>query len=321
MTFQASLQQLLNGNKAVKSVQVLIMLLVGFSISFSSLSAAQAQQGGGSKASRGVLLLVSEEFEGTDAKNSVNFWWSSPQNPAWTKSDAVMLDVLRRAGVEAVSPKDANISRIYRTANLSMANASALGALLGAQQVIVGQIRYRELAPVQPLNLAGLEADATLHLLAAGSGDVSAMKRFTVERQGFGASLESVLDDMRAQTAQAAGSLIAGTLSKSSSPVGIQTAERLIGLKNIENAAVLADVKAFLTGIESVDAVVERWASEGIIALEVNPGRVDSEDGIEYVLRVLESHNFDGYRLVRNRNASAGGLAEFYVEALMHDSY
>ncbi len=320
MTFQASLQQLLNGNKAVKSVQVLIVLLVGISISFGSLSSADAQQGG-AKASRGVLLLVSEEFEGADAKNTVNFWWSSPQNPAWTKSDTVMMDVLRKAGVNAVDPQNANISRIYRTANLSMANASALGSLLGAQQVIVGQIRYRELAPVMPLNLAGLEADATLHLLAAGSSDVSAMKRFTVERQGFGVDREAVLDDMRLQTAQAAGGLISGTLSKSSGPVGIQTTERLIGLKNIGNASILADVKAFLKEIESVEAVVERWASEGIIALEVNPGKVDNPDGIEYVLRVLESHSFDGFRLVRNHNAPVGGLAEFYVEPLMRDGF
>ncbi len=305
----------------MKSVQVLIMLLVGFSLSFSGLSAAQAQQGGGAKANRGVLLLVSEEFEGADAKNTVNFWWSSPQNPAWTKSDRVMMDVLRLAGVEAVNPQNANISKIYRTANLSMANASALGALLGAQQVIVGQIRYRELAPVMPLNLAGLEADATLHLLAAGSGDVSEMKRFTVERQGFGFDRQAVLDDMRAQTAQAAGSLISGTLSKTSGPVGIQTAERLIGLKNIANAKVLADVKTFLKEIESVESVVERWVSEGIIALELNPGKLDSEDGIEYVLRVLENHDFDGFRLVRNQNASSGGLAEFYVEPLMRDSF
>lgn len=315
----------------MKAVQVLIGILVGFSLSLSlAVPAANAQvfgqpggagQVGAQKSGRGVLLLVSEEYEGADAQKAVRFWWSSPQNPAWTPSDAVMLDALKRAGVETVAPQGANISRIYRTAHMSMANASALGALLGAQQVVVGQIRYRELAPVQPLNLAGLEADATLHLLAAGSADVSAIKRFTVERQGFGGDREAVLEEIRAQTAQAVGGLVAGTLSKASGPVGIQTAERLIGLRNIESAAVLTEVKAFLGQIESVDAVRERWASEGIIALEVNPEKLDSADGIEYVLRVLENHTFDGFRLIRNRSAQTAELAEFYVEPLQQEGF
>ncbi|MBA2661862.1 MAG: hypothetical protein H0U74_06175 [Bradymonadaceae bacterium] len=298
----------------MRSLVALVLLLFGVALAL-PVSAQQAP-------AKGVLLLMTEEVEGQGgAKPAVNFWWSTPNAPSWTASDKVVIEALKSQGMEAVVVRDANISRIYRTANISLANAATLGGLLGAERVIVGQIRYRTLAAVEPLNLVGVEAYAAVHLVAAGAADADSLKRFTVERQSFGADATSALEDVRGQTAQALGLLMGKTLIKGAGPVGVTSKERLIGLRNVESAQVLDAIKKFLVEIEVVEAVRERWASEGIIALEINPGALDGEDRIEYVLRVLENHSFDGFRVVRNSGQRSANLAEFFIERVQAEGF
>ncbi|AWV88458.1 hypothetical protein DN745_03485 [Bradymonas sediminis] len=68
--------------------------------------------------------------------------------------------------------------------------------------------------------------------------------------------------------------------------------------------------------MESLDVVKKvsvRWASEGVIALEINPGAVDSSDTIEYAIRALSNQSFERFSLVKNARSRVEGMAEFDV--------
>lgn len=290
---------------------VLSFLLI--TLSFLGIAGATERQGTGP----GALLLITEEVHDARGQTSqIRYWWDSPREPAWTVTDKGVMAELSARGIAPIRVGDTNISRIYRRPHLSLENAATLGGILGANQVLVGQVRYHVEPQLVQLGLHGVKAVASVELVAAQASQVRVLKRFTIERQIFASDAETALEQAREQTSVALGALMASDLSKIAGPVGVKSEERLIGLRNAESQQILDEVIKFLTDLETVDLVSERWAAEGIIALEINPGRVDSDDVIEYVLRVLEHHRFNDFRLTRHRSGQINDLAEFYVERM-----
>ncbi|MFU8802320.1 MAG: hypothetical protein ACNA8W_00785 [Bradymonadaceae bacterium] len=265
--------------------------------------------------SQGTLLLITEVVDrGADEEPQIAYWWYAPGEPAWTPTDQGVLQELKTRGVTHAVVGKTNISRIYRRPNLSLDNAATLGGLIGATEVIVGQVRYQVEPRLAQLGLHTVRAEVVVDLVSAQGSGARSLKRFTIERQVFAVNQDNALIEARKQTSRALGVLLASTLSKSAGPVGAKSEERLIGIRNAENSRILDQVMAFLIELDAVDAVQERWAAEGIIALEINPGRVDGDDVIEYVLRVLEHHSFDEFRLTRHQRGDIDDLAEFFVE-------
>jgi hypothetical protein len=266
---------------------------------------------------RDVLLLITEEValeEG--ASTTVRYWWVQPDQPKWTESDAILRNALTQSGVDLVGlSSKVRISKIYRTPNLSLANAATLGSLVGAKRVLVGNITYERKKGVGALGLERVAATADVSLVSAESGETSALSRFTVEREGFAGSADEALAQARQESTDALAALVSNTLMRGPGPVGVQAEEKFIGLRNAENALVLQKVKNFLEGLDQVESVGVRWASEGVVALEVNPGKKDAEDIIEYAIRALKNQSFEEFTLAARGTPSAEGLAEFNVSA------
>ncbi len=278
-------------------------------------SPASAQSAKVPPTARDVLPLITEQVAvDQGATPTVRYWWMTPSKPAWTESDKLVRKILTDNHVDLVGLSgNVRISKIYRTPNLSQANAAALGSLVGAKRVLVGTISYERKAPVGPLGLERVAARADVSLVSAQTGAAAVLHRFTVQREGFAGTAAKALTKARTATAQALGKLIASTLMRGPGPVGVQTDEKLIALRNAENGKVLEQITQFLQGLDQVDEVRVRWASEGVIALEVNPGKKDAPDAIDYAIRALKNQKFDGFALAPDSQPSAQGLAEFDV--------
>lgn len=294
---------------------LVVLLIVGLAI---PSAVAQSNKAIASPATaRDVILMVTEEVAlDKDASTTVRYWWVQPEQPQWTESDKILRSALIESGVDLVGlSSDVRISKIYRTPNLSLANAATLGSLVGAKRVLVGNVTYERKQDVGPVGLVRMAASADIKLVSAESGETTALSRFTVEREGFAKTADAALAGVRRETAAALSTLVANTLMRGPGPVGVQAEEKFIGLRNAENALVLQKVTNFLESLEQVDSVGVRWASEGVIALEVNPGKIDAEDIVEYAIRALKNQSFEEFTLATGGAPSAEGIAEFDVTA------
>lgn len=274
-------------------------------------SSAAANTGGD------VVVLITEIVgEGINGEEpEVGFWWSSSEMPRWTASDDVVLEALRRVGIEPMMPGEVNISRIYRRPALSTANAAQLGALIDGQRVLVGKVEYRRLSAVAPLGYRGVEATAEVELVPAGASDGISLQRFTVTRVVYGHDEDVLLEQARQLAGAALGEVMGRSLIRASGELGTADVGPLLTLRNVERAENLERIRQRLLEIDEVHRVVERWASEGVIALQVNPGTEDSAAVADYAFRVLENHDFDEFRIQRSQNPSAENVVEFWVES------
>ena len=260
-----------------------------------------------------VVVLLTEVVESgvTDEEQHLSFWWSQADSPAWTGSDEVLFEALRQAGVSPAQPSQIDISRIYRRPGLSTHNAAQLGALLDGERVLVGEIQYRPLKPIAPLGYQGVEARAELELVPAGDTDGVSLDRFTVTRQVFGNSTDELLAKARQAAGAALGEVMGQSLRRASGEVGTRSNENLLALRNVERAENLEAIRDRLLEIEEVDTVKERWASEGVIALEVEAA---GDQNLDYVYGVLENHEFDEFYMMRSSEAAFGGAKEYWLE-------
>src|SRR5690554_1854269 len=235
-----------------------------------------------------LLLLITEkvdgELDGAPAP-TLNYWWEQSSAPKWSASDTIIREVLGQKQVGVLTPSaQVQISKIYRRPQLSAGNAATLGELVGAQKVLVGTVTYTLAEPVAALGLRRVSAYAEIQLMPAESG-ASPLQRFTVEREAFSPRGDEALTQARQALSQALGTLVAATVRRGSGPVGVQSDERFIGLRNAESAGSLEAIITFLESLDEVKKVSIRWASEGLIALEINPGTPDSADTVEYTIR------------------------------------
>lgn len=263
-----------------------------------------------------VVALMTEVVEagvlGDQAR--VAFWWSEAGEPRWTASDEALNAALQARGVSLATRPEQSISRIYRRPALTTANAAQLGALLGGERVLVGQVTYRSIGPVWPLGLEGLVASAELELVAAGSVEGVSLQRFAVTRHYYGDDVQAMLESARREVGSALGDVAGRGLRRVAGPVGIASSEPLLALRNTGKAAHLERVRERLLALDEVHAVVERWASEGIIALEINPGEATPPDVIEYAVRVLEGHSFDDFAVTSVAGSRMEGVHELWIE-------
>ena len=261
-----------------------------------------------------VVLLTEVVEEGVHQEQEVSFWWSGGESPQWTDTDERVFDGLRAVQVQPVEPEAINISRIYRRPGLSTDNAAQLGGLLDGERVLVGEVQYRPLPPIAPLGYTGVEVRADVELVPAGDTEGISLDRFTMTRQVFGPDSDDLLDRARHLTGKALGEVMGQTLRRVRGEVGTRTDGPLLALRNVGEARNLESIRERLVDIDEVDRVVERWASEGVIALEVVSNGGDSDAALDYALRVLEHHDFDEFYLSRSDRPVVEGVTEFWLE-------
>ncbi|MGM0555725.1 MAG: hypothetical protein ACQEVA_05015 [Myxococcota bacterium] len=261
-----------------------------------------------------VVSLLTETVRLDDAGPQTGFWWQTPTSPSWTKTDEMLLERLEASNIDYFTPSDqSRISKIYRRPSLSLANASTLAELMGGDRLVVGHVVYEQADSIAPLGVAHVRADVTLTMTRAGKAAADVGQTLELTRDAYAESPEDALADARAQLVSAIAEAVVSSVSTGPGRVGWNAGERLIALRNVSRSTVLEDIKDFLEGLEGVSDVEVRWAGQGVIALEINPGAKDRPDTIEYAIRALANQTFDEFSLARQPRPVAEDLAEFLV--------
>ena len=279
-----------------------------FIMLWSSLAVAQQQD------DDSLVVLLTEKTEVRGEAPTSDYWWSSPSSPSWTETDNALRERLHAEGIGVQEPSsDSRISKIYRRPGLSFANASTLAELIGGEHFVVGDVTYRQNADVGPLGAAHVEATAEVSIARTGAPSLQSGKTLTLTRNGYGTSANDALSKSRSELASALGQILVVNLEKGPGRVGWSSGERLIGLRRAASGSSLEGVRDFLESLDGISRVEVRWASQGVIALEVNPGKEDPADTLEYAVRALSNQTFEDFVLARQPNPVSDELAEFLV--------
>lgn len=262
-----------------------------------------------------VVVLLTEVVDAdVTGDEEIRFWWRGSDQPRWTGTDEAVFEGLRAGGVEPMEPERVDISRIYRRPNLSSDNAAQIGGLLDARRVLVGTVEYRSIEPVAPLEYRGIEARAEVELLPGGDADAVALDQFSITRRLYQGDPEELLDEARQVTGEALGELMGRSLQRARGQIGIETDRELLAFRDVERAEYLEAIRQRLTELEEVERVVDRWATEGLIALEIVPAEGTYQEVLEYTRRVIANHDFEDFRLIPTDDEIAEDTIEFQVE-------
>lgn len=263
-----------------------------------------------------VLPLITERVEGAGASEpKVGYWWSNATEPKWTGTDRALEDGLRKTRGRMMRPGgDVRISRIYRTPELSVDNAVALASVVGARRIVVGEVRYHlEESGLLPA-LDGVRAEADLQILDAASSEPTVVQSFEFERSVYDSDGDGeVLETARSTVGEGVGRLIGRALSSTSGPVGVGGEEPLLVLHDVERGEALNRIRSFIEQLDAIDESRVRWASEGLVALEMNPGEIDDPEAIRYAARALVNHDFDRMTVSDRHGRLAGDFVELGV--------
>ena len=289
------------------------MLLVVILMAGSTKLAAQPD-GSGGEGNGDLLLLVTETFERPDdGEDRVRYWWSNPEDPQWTETDAALERALRETDAAAMTPpNDVRISRIYRTPDLSLDNAASLASLLGARRIVLGEVSYEPTTTSLLPDHVGLKVKGTLQVVDVTSSEPSVIRTLEIERSVFGrartkeASGEQahpLAERARQRFSTVVGGLLDRTVVAASGEIGVASEEPLLSFRDLRRGRALELVREFLGGLDTVEATRVRWASEGRIAVEINPDKRDELDSVRYAARTLVNHKFERMRVRRAKEA------------------
>jgi hypothetical protein len=279
----------------------------------------QAQEQGSSdqkKRGSNLLMLVSQKVVSAgDDGSEIGYWWSNPTEPQWTGTDRSLISALDESGVSPMKPAgDVRISRIYRTPDLSVDNAAALASLLDARRAILGRVTYRRHQGRLLGGLDAVEARARLQLVDVASAEPSVIRDFEINRAYFGDQPDALLERAQQSVSQVAGRLLGRTVGAASGPIGITTGEPLLAFRNLQKGAAMEVIRSTLGQLDVVDSLRIRWASEGIVAFELNPAKRDESGSIDYATRSLLNHSFKHLRLSRRDRSTLDNAVEFDVQ-------
>jgi hypothetical protein len=244
-----------------------------------------------------VLALVTEEVSGEGA-TGVTYWWQDMAARRLSGTDEALRGALSAQGVSWEEPAaGVVVSKIYRVARLTLANATALAGVLGTRgRVVVGRVRYER---VGALMSSGWLAQVEVELVEPGWRPGGQTVRITLERASYGEDADAGLSGLKAEVGAAVGRLVAGWVKRGEGPVGVSVGERLVVIRGGLDGAGLEGAMRALRGVPGVSGVQVRWAARGMIALELNPGVVDKAELVEYAARVLIAQEQEPWRLTQ----------------------
>jgi len=311
------------------------------------LSAQQDEEGGAN--ADGLLLLVTEKIDGPEADEPrVNYWWSNPDDPQWTATDRALKEALSETDAGAMTPPgDVRISRIYRTAELSLDNAASLASILGARRIVLGEVTYAPTTTSILPGYAGLRVEGVLQVVDVAGSEPSVVRSFEVERSVFGAGERTdgpsdrseeaprqdgtaegetagepspVASRARQRFSEVVGGLLDRTVLAASGKIGIESDEPLLAFQNLDRGRALEIVREFLAGLDTVDGTQVRWASEGRVAVEINPSGADDVDAVRYAARTLVEQSFERMA-VRRLNDAEKDASRIALEVELDDNF
>lgn len=268
-------------------------------------------------ASAQILPLVTEKVvrAGEEAKPQVQFWWQNATEPNWTGTDRALRDALLSSSARLMQPSgDVRVSRIYRRPELSIDNAAALASVLDARRILVGEVTYTVRGGSVLPRSKSIGADATLQLVDVASSEPTVIQTIRFERTLYGDSpAEKLLEQARKEVGKGAGALLDRTVAAASGPVGIDSEEGYLVFHDVAHGEALERIRSFLADLDVVEKIRVRWASEGLVALEVDPRGEKETDAVAYAGRTLVNHKFDQMTVQRRQKSLGGNSLEFSV--------
>lgn len=280
-----------------KSIHVPLFLVALVALTMSSAASfAQATPDSVS------VLLTESVLEAEGAAPDVKYWWSRPDAPTFSETDELLRSQMLARGVEWTRDAKTKISRVYLRPNLPNENAAVLGDLLGAGKVYTGTIEYERFDGA--LSSVGWRARVNAQLVDARTqravGKPILLERTIVSRRAG----DDVLARVREQVATDLARLLVRHLANSRGPVGFERyPERLIVLRRAGQGAAVERALDELVKLPEVEEAHVRWATQGFIAIEINPGKDDPDSIVEVAARSLAQARVDeqtGYARVED---------------------
>lgn len=278
-----------------------------------AVSTARADDSGsGIGQSRALLLLITEHVEGEE-ETSPRYWWSQPGEPAWTKTDAVVRRQLGERDVDVVEPPDGTrLSRVYRRPDLSAENIAGLASVVGADRVLSGRVVYEPTRLSAP-GLVGSRANADLQVLDVGGAEPEVLRSFEVVRSGWATDSSEARRQARKALGAAVGTLVGRVAAASSGPVGVEGREPHLVFRAVRRRRALERIREGLHGLEIVEGTQVAWMAEGLLAIEINPGRHDDWGRVDRAAEQLATEELTDMQIER-RSRERGPVVEFDVE-------
>lgn len=236
-------------------------------------------------ASDGLLVLVTEETADETGVEQA-YWWSGAE-PQWSATDLALRDAFAATGAGFAEPSDLSaLSKIYRRPAPSDANAAAMATVFGRSRVLVGTVRYVP-TELRPVGLVGWRAEVSVRVLERGERGAELRRTVELRRARWAPSDDEARAALRAEVAESLARAVAAGLERNAGPVGVNSDELLIGVAGPSTRAALNALRAKLATFAGVNAVVERWAAEGLIVFEVNPGVADPRASVQQYVSLL----------------------------------
>ncbi len=279
----------------------LILTLLTCLLAFPGVAAAQTEA---------PLFLVTEVV----GEGEPSFWWSTAA-PSWTATDNTLRPALAAAGIAALSTAELQVSKILRTPRPTDANALAIASVAGRNRVVVGTVTYAP-SPLQPAGLRGWTARAELKVLSATTSGPRVDGEFSFERSAWASQSDDALRETRESIATTVARAFAAESVKRAGPVGVSSTEPSIAIRGAGTRGRLDAIRGALLQIAGVESIGYAWATEGLIALELNPGVADEAARVRGIATRLAQASFDGFRLDPVEGTVEGTVEFTIVEAM-----
>lgn len=248
-------------------------------------------------ADEGLLVLVTEETA-DDTGIDQAFWWESGAAPAWSPTDLALREALKAVGAGFSEPANlSSLSKIYRKPAPSDTNATAMATVFGRTTVLVGTVRYRP-TTLRPVGLVGWTAEVSVRLVDRAASGTQVLRAVTFDRARWASNDDEARASLRQDVASGISAAIAGGLTRNVGPVGLDSDELMVGIVAPSTRAALDAARTKLASFAGVTSVQERWAAEGVVVLEVNPGVVDPPESMRQYVSLLTSEGAGRFRVV-----------------------
>jgi hypothetical protein len=238
-----------------------------------SVAAADAQ----------ILPLITERSGG-----SSSFWWEEPADPAFSDFEQALLREAAGLIIDVSTLSDPpGVSRIYRVPDLSATNARNLGGLFEANQVLVGDLVVGESEMAAGGFFWVAEAEISYRLLSVDVEVTHAESRRIF--LGRGTDAAAARDAAVSHAAEYLAEVVSRLQSRLDPTAEADATSPTLLLIGLERAATLVALKGELRRHgEIVTDVREVWASEGVIALEVELAPGKQMGDLEQLLMAIE---------------------------------
>ena len=247
-----------------------------------------------------VLLTISESENGQTVG-----WW--PNQPG---ADRAWVDGFTRQGADVLNPADMrDMPRlspiVYGQKPLSDTNARTMASLFGVQNVLNGNVTWTCAAhETSQSALDAVRCEGTANLMLLFGRNESFEMKFSAS--AYGDTFETAKSAVRVRlTADVALPVMVKTVVSGDIPKLLD--KPVILFEALPDADTLVAIRKQLKRVPGVNDVAERWVSDGILAMEINPETptMSSED-FDLIIQGFTGQPTENFMIRETRRTLAG---------------